>query len=172
MKKLTLIALIICVLLGGKLVYFMFTPDPTYYQVDPAMQSRIAKSIEGKAPKYTIMKEAQITHIDGTPTKFYVVKMECCGVGGFVQGGNIYMGYVNEQSYKSPLSTTTEMLPIIEMPILVHELSHLVTLHGAVRNSCTEITSPLWQETRGYNTEHLYTQIKSLHEDNFIRLEI
>lgn len=172
LKTITIICTIICIVLGGKLLWYMLTPEIYQINIEPVMGSRIAASMEGKEPKHTIIKEFQITHIDGTPSKFYIVKIECCGVGAFVKNNNLYMGYMNEVSYKSPFSTTTEMLPAIDMSILIHELAHLTTIHNSNKNSCTYTNTALWQETNAYDTEHLYTQIKSFHEDNYLRLTI
>lgn len=125
-------------------------------------------------PKFTIQKEYFLNHIDGKPVVLRIVKMECCGTTeAFVTGDgkNIYIGYLNEVEYKSPLATTSQMIPQITMRTVVHELVHLSTLHFGNVTECQFTSSKVCQELYAYNAENLYMQILSLDEDNYFRIQ-
>lgn len=139
-----------------------------------SVQKRIEGSVKNSTTtqKYTVYKEFQITHLDGTPVRLLIAKFECCdSTAGLVtmDGEKMVLGFLNEVSYKSPLSTTTEMLPEVRMDILIHELTHLATLHN-FGGDCADIKKSLCQEVNAYDTENLYMQILSFDEDNLIRI--
>jgi len=163
-----LLAFVLSVYLIGWLVYTI-TSVQTVYQ-NNFTEDRIQKSIS-TVPKWNVEKTFYLTQTNGSSTVFEVAKFECCGTGGLVTwGGTLVMGYLNTVEAISIGTTTKQQIPEIEISILIHELLHLVTIQPAVIAKCPALAEPILQEEMAYNIESLYSQIKSLEEDNKIRL--
>lgn len=155
-------ALLVTYLLKGSTVY------PAIYNPDIALRETLSKTV---IPKWNTEKSFIITHTHGSSTNFNVVKFECCGTGGMVKDGQLYMGYLNTVE-ATPIGTTTKtQIPIIDIEILGHELVHLTTLQPYVLEKCPALASHDLQEKIAYNWGHLYSQIRSFEEDNWIRLQ-
>lgn len=176
MKKIIILSFVICVVLGANLAYYVFKSEPSFkvQMFDENVQKRIVGSVNNSTTtqKYIVYKTFQITHVDGTAVKVEIAKFQCCDqTAGLVtmDGSKMVLGFFNETSYKSPLSTTTEMLPEIRMDILIHELTHLATLHN-FSGDCVDTKKNVCQEINAYDTENLYMQMLSYDEDNVIRI--
>lgn len=166
MKIIVKLALIISILLGIKLIYYIYKPEPAFYQFRD--EKIIGFSVNHAEPKYTVKRVFQITHLDGTPVKLHIVQFECCGVAGMVKNGDLYLGYVNEVTAKPIFATTTQKIPEIGIETVTHELMHLVTLH--YKATTTKLSDRVFQETMAYDSQFLYSQLRSFDEDNYLRL--
>jgi len=165
-KIVWLIAFLIMALIVGYLLQKENLYQAMYNQ-DIALRETLSKAVQ---PKWTAEKTFIITHTHGSSTNFNVAKFQCCGTGGVVKDGQIYMGYVNTVE-ATPLGTTTKtQIPLIDIEILGHELVHLITLQPYVLEQCPALASHDLQEKIAYNWGHLYSQIRSLDEDGYIRL--
>lgn len=142
---------------------------PTVYQQN-FTEDRIQRSING-VPKWNTEKTFFLTQTNGSSTPFEVAKFECCGTGGVVtRDGRLVMGYLNTVEGNQIGTTSKIQIPEIDTSILIHELLHLVTIQPSVLARCPALGESRLQEELAYNIEGLYTQIKSLDEDGFIKL--
>jgi hypothetical protein len=143
--------------------------QPVYNTYNQRISEREQASLTIEAPKYSITRTFLLNHTDGTPVRFHLVKFECCNrIGGMVKNGELYMGYLNEVQVNQLGTTTLQMVPEIEISILVHELFHLGSMN--VLKYCADFSTNVCQEKGAYNVEYLYEQIRSLGEDGFFRL--
>lgn len=170
MNKITwLLAFLISACLVSWFVYAVNSVEPVYNTYNQGIADREHASLTMPEAKYSITRTFLLNHTDGTPVKFHLVKFQCClQIGGMVKDGELYMGYLNEVQGTPLGATTTQMIPEIEMNILVHELVHLGTLHYV--KDCPDFSTNVCQERIAYNVEDLYTQIKSLNEDQFFNI--
>ena len=169
-KYLIIICLAICIILGVKLWIYMFTNTTNFQMLPETIGSLEMKSVATTDVKYTIQKTFQLTNSDGTPAPFHIVKFECCGVGGMVKNGEIYIGTINETLARPVFATTSQMVPVIEMPTIVHELVHQTTKHYATSSACIDINNRFWQEKIAYNAEWLYRQMMMFDEDGYYKI--
>lgn len=143
--------------------------QPIVYQQNSA-EDRIQRSLNG-VRKWSTEKTFFLTQTNGSSTPFEVAKFECCGTGGAVtRDGRLVMGYLNTVEGSQIGTTSKVQIPEIDTSILIHELLHLVTTQPAVLARCPALGESRLQEELAYNIEGLYTQIKSLDEDGFIKL--
>lgn len=163
--------LITCTVLVLLLVLYILSGNYTqvyYYNQDIQYREYLSRTTPEK--KFTIEKTFILNQSHGSSTRVYVGKFECCGVTGMVKDGEIYLGYLNTTE-ATPLGTTTkQQIPEIDTEMMVHELTHLVTLQPYVLERCPAFATSELQEKVAYNLGHLYSQLRSIHEDNFIRL--
>jgi len=137
------------------------------YNQDIAKREELSKTVQ---PKWNTEKTFLLTHTHGSSTEFNVVKFECCGTGAMVTKGNLYMGYLNTVEGTQIGTTKKSQIPVIDIELLGHELTHLVTLQPYVLQKCPALATQDLQEKIAYNWGHLYSQIRSLDEDGYIRL--
>jgi hypothetical protein len=169
MKKIVIFCLILNTILLTNLGYYIFKDEPelkAYYQSQQAKDLEM-KSYTTKEPKFTKTKGLQITHTDGTPIPFYIGKFECCGVMGMVKDKAVYIGYYNEVDGKPLGATTTQKIPEIQMETIIHELSHISTLHNFATSSPND---RFIQEVQAYDIQFLYAQIRSYEEDGHFKI--
>lgn len=149
--------------------YAVNSVQPVYNTYNQGIAAREQASLRMPEAKYSITKTFLLNHTDGTPVKFHLVKFECCNrTAGMVKNGELYMGYLNEVQGTPLGATTTQMIPEIEISILLHELFHLGSLQ--VVKTCPDFSTNVCNEKGAYNVEYLYEQIRSLDEDNFFKL--
>lgn len=148
-----------------------FSQDKYYlsmYDQNIATREELSKTVQ---PKWKTEKTYLITQTHGSSTPFNVVKFECCGAQGMVANNQLYLGYLDTVE-ATPIGTTTKtQIPIIGIETIGHELVHLVTLQPYVLEQCPALANRDLQEKIAYNWGHLYAQIRSFDEDNWIRLE-
>lgn len=159
--------LILGALIMGLLWYNSYESQAYFYNQDIANREQLSLSFKAK---FSNEKTYLLTQTHGSSTQFNVGKFDCCGAGGMVKDNQIYMGYLNTVAGTTLGTTTKQQIPEIDIGILTHELVHYVTLQPYVLKQCPSLSDRLLQEQIAYNAEHLYTQIKSLDEDGFIRL--
>jgi len=164
--------LIVGLIGAGVLLTRLFTGTSGihYQMLQGDILTREFMSVFAREPKYIVQKQFQITHSDGVPLPFNVVKFECCQIGGMVKDGQLFIGTINEVDAWSIAGSTQEKVPEIEMPILVHELVHITTRHFATTSVCIDVNNPFWQEKIAYNAEWLYRQMMMLDEDGYFKI--
>lgn len=125
-------------------------------------------SLTMRLPNYKVEQTYQITHSDGTPLMFNVTKFECCDAPtAMVKDGQLYFDYYNTVQVVPLGATNTDIkvdVPEFRTETVIHELCHRII------NKHTMISNPKLEERMCYDFEHLYTQIKSLDEDNRFKL--
>lgn len=170
-RILLILAFLLSVYLIGWLVYTITSVQTVYSTYNQDIADREHASLTMPEAKYSITKTFLLNHTDGTPVKFHLVKFQCCNrTAGMVKNGELYMGYLNEVQGTPLGATTTQMIPEIEISILLHELFHLGSLQ--VVKTCPDFSTNVCNEKGAYSVEYLYEQIRSLSEDNFFRLKI
>jgi len=163
MKKIIIVCFIICVILGAKLIWFIFRPEPVF-------QSQVEVYLSMYAPlsEHTDLKSAQITHMDGTPVKVVLAAFSYNPLGttqGYVEPvrGELYLGYRN------PNNAT----PTIEHTVLLHELFHKSDLYHELQKYCklkatSQTLYSKCAENKAYDFTHLYTQMLDLEKRGWL----
>ncbi len=167
--SLIVIAIFIAVasFLGG----YIYSNVAINYQMSQEIVGEgIKKSLSTTDVKYIEQSNYQLTNGDGTPAPLHIVKFECCGVGGMIKNGEIYIGTTNERLARPVFATTSQMIPEIEMAIIIHELTHYSTKHFATSSKLIDVNDRVWQENVAYNSEWLYRQMMMFDEDNYFRI--
>ncbi len=95
MKKLIIVCFLICVILGGKIIWFIFRPEPAFQS-----QAEVYLSMYMPLSEQTDLKSAQITYPDGTPVKVTLTAFNYNPLGttgGYVESvkQEMYLGYRN-----------------------------------------------------------------------------
>ncbi len=158
MKKIIIVCFIICVILGAKLIWFIFRPEPAFQS-----QAEVYLSMYMPLSEQTDLKSAQITYPDGTPVKVTLTAFNYNPLGttgGYVESvkQEMYLGYRN------PNNAT----PTIEHIVLLHELVHLVDGHYNFMKMCKDWKNPECMENRAYGYTHLYTQMLDLEKRGWL----
>jgi len=138
------------------------------YNEQIAERKKLSMTVQ---PKFTVQKTYIVTQAHGSSTLFNVTKFQCCeGTDGMVRGNQLYVGTMNEREIKLYNATTTTRIPEIQMETLGHELVHLITTQPYVLQKCPALAEQDFQEDIAYNWSHLYRQILSFDEDNWLRI--
>lgn len=140
----------------------------TYYY-DEGIAKREMLSLSTNV-KFNTEKKYFLNHSHGSSTILNIGKFECCGPSGMVRDNEISMGYVNTVSATQLGTTTKKDIPEIDIEVLGHELVHLITTQPYVVERCPALKENILQEKIAYNWGFLYSQVRSLDEDNLIRL--
>lgn len=161
MKKLKIICAIICIVLGLKLLFYIYTGDKAFQ-----MQTQVYLSMYSPLSTKTDLKSAQITHMDGTPVKVVLTAFNYNPLGttgGYVEPvlGELYLGYRN------PNNAT----PTIEHTVLLHELFHVSDLYHNFQKYCKVKPYNECGENKAYDFTYLYDQMLELEKKGWVEIK-
>lgn len=169
-QKKRIFKIILLISIGILIGRLMINNDVNYQMIREEIFQREMGSVFAKEPKYINQRTFQLTHSDGSPAPLHIVKFECCTVGGMVKNGELYIGTLNN-TYRRPIyATTSELVPVLEMSTVIHELVHLTTKHFATSSACIDVNNSFWQEKIAYNAEWLYRQMMMFDEDGYYKI--
>lgn len=167
MRKLTLISLLICIILGINLLYYIFKREPALQ-----MQEQIYLSMYAPLSEHIDLKSAQITHKDATPVKVTLTAFDFSFFG--TTEGYVGMNKVEEDmylGYRSPNNAT----PTVREEVVLHELYHLVDIHHDFQKYCQKKDLESIKECgeeKAYDFTHLFYQVRALEKQGWLKIEI